>query len=147
MPLPLLSRGLGSVALGPLSLNLSFLAIVAVMIGSVYREPQDSGSCRRRSGGHRRASGDLVEKPCWCWSCRSWRCLAALGFHLDYPAFKGFNFTGGIAVPHAFTALLVALSLYTATYIAESVRAGHPGDLARARPRRPMRSACVRAAR
>ena len=50
--------------------------------------------------------------------------LWALGFHLGYPQFKGFNFTGGITVAHAFTALLVALSLYTGAFIAEIVRAG-----------------------
>ncbi len=50
--------------------------------------------------------------------------LWALGFHLEYPVLKGFNFQGGILVAHSFTALLIALTLYTATYIAEAVRAG-----------------------
>jgi general L-amino acid transport system permease protein len=35
-----------------------------------------------------------------------------------------FNFSGGIEVLHSFTALLVALVLYTAAFIAEIVRAG-----------------------
>jgi general L-amino acid transport system permease protein len=42
----------------------------------------------------------------------------------DVPALKGFNFSGGVRVPPAFLALLVALSIYHSTYLAESVRAG-----------------------
>jgi general L-amino acid transport system permease protein len=50
--------------------------------------------------------------------------LVALGFHLEYPTMTRFNFSGGIEVLHSFTALLVALVLYTAAFIAEIVRAG-----------------------
>jgi general L-amino acid transport system permease protein len=50
--------------------------------------------------------------------------LAAMGFHLEYPVFKGFNFQGGINVPHAFSALLIALTLYYAAVTAEIVRSG-----------------------
>jgi general L-amino acid transport system permease protein len=48
----------------------------------------------------------------------------ALGLHLEIPELKGFNFAGGILVAHSFTALLIALTLYTAAFIAEIVRAG-----------------------
>ncbi len=44
--------------------------------------------------------------------------------HFDYPALTGFNFDGGAGVSPEFFALLVALSAYTATFIAEIVRAG-----------------------
>jgi general L-amino acid transport system permease protein len=50
--------------------------------------------------------------------------LLALGFHLEYPTMTRFNFSGGIEVLHSFTALLIALVLYTAAFIAEIVRAG-----------------------
>ena len=50
--------------------------------------------------------------------------IAGLPFTLDVPALKGFNFRGGIAVIPEFAALLLALSLYTAAFIAEIVRAG-----------------------
>ena len=50
--------------------------------------------------------------------------LLALGLHFEIPELKGFNFAGGILVAHAFTALLIALTLYTAAFIAEIVRAG-----------------------
>ncbi|MCF6233530.1 MAG: ABC transporter permease subunit [Rhodobacteraceae bacterium] len=42
----------------------------------------------------------------------------------DVPVLAGFNYTGGTSVPPAFLALLVALSIYHAAAIAESVRAG-----------------------
>ena len=42
----------------------------------------------------------------------------------DVPVLEGFNFAGGATVPPAFLALLVALSIYHAAHLAESVRAG-----------------------
>lgn len=50
--------------------------------------------------------------------------LAGVPFSLDEPALKGFNFRGGITVIPEFVALLLALSIYTAAFIAEIVRAG-----------------------
>lgn len=43
---------------------------------------------------------------------------------VDYPAFAGFDFAGGTALSPEFTALLLGLTLYTAAFIAEIVRAG-----------------------
>ncbi|QNT70027.1 amino acid ABC transporter permease [Defluviicoccus vanus] len=43
---------------------------------------------------------------------------------LDVPALQGFNFVGGVTITPEFTALLVGLVLYTATFIAEIVRGG-----------------------
>lgn len=42
----------------------------------------------------------------------------------DIPKFKGFNFAGGIVIRPEFIALWLALSLYTASFISEIVRAG-----------------------
>lgn len=42
----------------------------------------------------------------------------------DVPALKGFNFNGGIVLRPEFIALWLALSLYTAAFIGEIVRAG-----------------------
>lgn len=54
--------------------------------------------------------------------------LAAVftGFPLawEYPEIKGFNFTGGFTVTPEFFGLWVALSVYTAAFIAENVRSG-----------------------
>jgi general L-amino acid transport system permease protein len=47
---------------------------------------------------------------------------APLAFEI--PELKGFNFVGGVNIKPEFMALLLGLSLYTATYIAEIVRAG-----------------------
>ena len=46
------------------------------------------------------------------------------GAQFDYPALKGFNFKGGIDLSLEFFTLTFALSLYTATYIAEAIRSG-----------------------
>ncbi len=44
--------------------------------------------------------------------------------HWEYPVLRGFNFQGGIVMQPEFVALLLGLSLYTASFIAEIVRAG-----------------------
>jgi len=43
---------------------------------------------------------------------------------LDNPSLRGFNFGGGMSYSPEFLALTFALSIYTATYIAEAVRSG-----------------------
>ncbi len=45
-------------------------------------------------------------------------------FSVDHPQLRGFNFVGGIRIIPEFLALLIALSTYTAAFIAEIVRAG-----------------------
>lgn len=45
-------------------------------------------------------------------------------FHAEIPVLNRFNFTGGTVVRPEFLALVVALSTYTAAFIAEIVRAG-----------------------
>ena len=49
------------------------------------------------------------------------------GFHWDMPHLAGFNFVGGHTVTPEFAALLAGLSVYTAAFIAEIVRAGIEG--------------------
>ena len=50
---------------------------------------------------------------------------APIGFEL--PVLKGFNYQGGKVLSPEFVALLLALSLYTASFIAENVRSGIMG--------------------
>ncbi len=52
--------------------------------------------------------------------------FVAAGVPLDWdlPVLKGFNFRGGMVIIPEFSALVVALSIYTAAFIAEIVRAG-----------------------
>ncbi|HEY6919257.1 MAG TPA: ABC transporter permease subunit [Tabrizicola sp.] len=123
IPAPLFDRGLGTLDLGFMSLNLTFWAIVAVIAASVFVNRRILASARATQ----EATG--VRPVTW------WKSipvlfapvialLVAMGFHLEIPALKGFNFQGGILVAHSFTALLIALTLYTAAFIAEIVRAG-----------------------
>jgi len=51
---------------------------------------------------------------------------AVTGFPLswEHPELKGFNFRGGLVMIPEFVAMLLALSIYTASFIAEIVRAG-----------------------
>ncbi len=64
------------------------------------------------------ALGLLVALPLAVW--------AALGAPLawDKPVLHGFNFTGGLSVTPEYAALVLGLAVYTASYIAEIVRAG-----------------------
>jgi general L-amino acid transport system permease protein len=50
--------------------------------------------------------------------------LIGQSISIEYPALKGFNFQGGIAVIPELFALLIALCIYTAAFIAEIVRSG-----------------------
>jgi general L-amino acid transport system permease protein len=50
--------------------------------------------------------------------------LAGWPLSFDYPALKGFNFAGGMTIVPELMALLIALTIYTATFIAETVRGG-----------------------
>ena len=50
--------------------------------------------------------------------------VAGMPLSLDAPVLTGFNFQGGMVLKPEFTALWLALSLYTAAFIAEIVRAG-----------------------
>ncbi|SON55339.1 putative glutamine ABC transporter permease protein GlnM [Hartmannibacter diazotrophicus] len=50
--------------------------------------------------------------------------VMGLPMSIETPVLKGFNFQGGIALKPEFLALLLGLTIYTSTYIAEIVRAG-----------------------
>ena len=50
--------------------------------------------------------------------------LSGMPLAFELPQLQGFNYTGGSVVPPAFCALFLALTIYHASYIAETVRAG-----------------------
>jgi len=115
------SLGVIDTPLAPISLN--FLALAIVLIASVW-------SYRRlQAYAHKVQDATGVRPVTW------WKSIlilfapflivfVALGGHLVEPTLKGFNFTGGTNVSNAFVALWAGLSLYTAAFIAEIVRAG-----------------------
>jgi general L-amino acid transport system permease protein len=123
IPSPLFERGLGTLDLGFLSLNLTLLAIIVVIAGSVWFNLRLLASARATQ----EATG---LRPVTWWKsllilfAPTLLLLVAMGFHLEVPTLQGFNFKGGILVAHSFTAMVIALTLYTAAFIAEIVRAG-----------------------
>ncbi|MDW2014271.1 ABC transporter permease subunit, partial [Vibrio sp. Vb0301] len=50
--------------------------------------------------------------------------VSGMPISLEYPELKGFTFKGGISIIPELAALLLALSVYTAAFIAEIVRSG-----------------------
>ena len=123
LPAPLFGRSLGTVGVGEFQLSLNFLAIFAVIGVSAFIN-------RRMVRRAKAVQEDTGVRPVTWWKSLALlflpviALLLALGFHLEYPKMTRFNFSGGIEVLHSFTALLIALVLYTAAFIAEIVRAG-----------------------
>ena len=123
IPSPLFDRGLGSLDIGFMTLNLTTLAYLAVIFGSIWVNHRILTAARTQQ----ETTGD---RPVTWW--KSVLVLlgpvialsVALGLHMEVPALTGFNFQGGILVAHSFTALVIALALYTAAFIAEIVRSG-----------------------
>ena len=123
MPAPAFSRGLGSVDLGLFMFNLNFLAILVVIWGSIwsYKWLQRDATTVQNASGVRPVtwwkSAAILIVPVLA-------LLVGLGFHLENPVLKGFNFIGGLQARNSMIAMWLALSIYSATYIAESVRGG-----------------------
>ena len=125
IPEPLFSRGLGDAPVLGNSFNVSLdlIAFLLVLGASIYA----SGLVRKRADRIQEATG--VRPTTWYIRLGlivipTVILLIALGFHLGYPALKGFNFDGGTHLRNSLIALWLALSLYTAAFIAENVRAG-----------------------
>jgi general L-amino acid transport system permease protein len=123
VPAPLFDRSLGSIGLGEFQLSLNFLTILGVIALSVWTN-------RRILRRAKAIQEDTGVRPVTWWKSLAIlivplvAVLLLLGFHLEYPTMTRFNFSGGLELLHSFTALLIALVLYTAAFIAEIVRAG-----------------------
>ena len=123
MPGPAFEKSLGYTQIGSVYLDNDLLAILAVIFVSVwgYRRLQKHAGAVQNSTGVR---------PVTWWKSAAILILPilalkfALGFHLVYPELKGFNFNGGLQARNSMIAMWLALSIYSATYIAESVRGG-----------------------
>ena len=128
VPEPLFSNSLGNIHLfGESSLrfdiSLDLLAILVVLGAGLWV----SNFLRKRADRIQEQTGD---RPVTWWQrlavvvLPTGLVLVLLGFHLGYPELKGFNFQGGTHLRNSLIALWLALSLYTAAFIAEIVRAG-----------------------
>lgn len=128
VPEPLFSRSLGDIHLfGSSAMNfnisLDLIAIIAVLVASFLV----SGWIRKRADRIQNATG--IRPTTWYLRLGAVflpiiALLVALGFHLGYPELKGFNFQGGTHMRNSLIALWLALSLYTAAFVAEIVRGG-----------------------
>ena len=97
-----------------MSVLVSMLGVVAIHRYKSHRQQQ---------------TGDVI--PAWRLSAVLVVVLPVVTFFLagkplgiEYPELRGFNFRGGIGVMPELFALLIALSIYTAAFIAEIVRSG-----------------------
>jgi len=99
-------------------------ALVAFLLGAVFTWLYRRQAIERRIlDGRPRpvwplALGTMVVLPVAVW----W--VLGAPWQGDIPALRGFNFAGGLTVSPEYFALLLGLTLYTAGFIAEIVRAG-----------------------
>ena len=118
------SRGLPALPVGnAFDLSLNFVVALLVLLGGIWT----SGAIRRRADAIQNSTGVRPRT----WHLRAGvilipliAVLTILGFNLQYPELKGFNFGGGLYMRNSLIALWLALSLYTAAFVAEIVRAG-----------------------
>ncbi|MDX8441380.1 amino acid ABC transporter permease [Mesorhizobium australafricanum] len=119
LPVPDFSRSLG--AFGEIDLN--YPAILITLALSLLAH-------RRLVRHAQRVQGVSGQRPATWWksfcifAVPMIALLYALGFHLEYPALKGLNFTGGLLLRNSFIALWIGLSVYSGAFIAENVRSG-----------------------
>ena len=128
IPGPEFSNGLGSIRIfGESSLrfdlSVTFLAIAALLGACIWASKQ----IKKRADHIQNETG---KRPTIWWqrlliivvpmSILLW----AMGLGWSFPELKGFNFREGIHLRNSLLALWLALSLYTAAFIAETVRAG-----------------------
>ncbi len=125
LPEPLFSRGLGDIPVfwGSFEISLDLIAFLIVLGAGIFV----SRKIKARADETQEATG--VRPTTWYLRLGVVVIplivlLTILGFHLGYPALKGFNFAGGTYLRNSLIALWLALSLYTAAFIAENVRAG-----------------------
>ncbi|WP_108263254.1 amino acid ABC transporter permease [Mangrovicoccus ximenensis] len=124
IPEPLFSRSLGDFSFfGIFDISIDLLAILAVLGAGIYAAKligRQADRIQNRTGLRPttwyKTLGVIVVPVL--------AVLAILGFHLGYPELKGFNFGGGIHLRNSLIALWLALSFYTAAFIAEIVRGG-----------------------
>ena len=124
VPEPLFTRSLGDLSVGGIfEISVDLVALLVVLVGGIV-------AARMVSRRAQQIQEDTGVRPA-TWHVRillitgpTLALLFALGFHLGFPELKGFNFKNGIYMRNSLIALGLALSCYTAAFIAEIVRAG-----------------------
>jgi len=124
VPEPLFSRSLGDISFfGIFDISLDLIALLVVLAAGIW-------VARRIAVRADRIQEATGSRP-MTWAPRLVSVagpvvvlLFALGFHLGFPELKGFNFQGGTYLRTSLISLWLALSLYTAAFIAETVRGG-----------------------
>ncbi|MEZ5751265.1 MAG: ABC transporter permease subunit [Paracoccaceae bacterium] len=123
VPSPLFERSLGDLNLGVIQPSLDAIAFLIVVVLSVWAN-------MRLLSHAARVQNETGVRPATWWKSLlilfvpAIVLLIALGFHLEYPELRGFNFTGGLQLRNSLIAMWIGLSIYTGAFIAENVRAG-----------------------
>ncbi|WP_238321642.1 amino acid ABC transporter permease [Halocynthiibacter namhaensis] len=118
-----ISREVDGVSGGVFQISLDFLLVVAVLLVSLNiskRIKNRADDIQEKSGvrptvWYIRLAVVVLPMAILLW---------ALGLYFTYPELKGFNFKNGLHLRNSLIALWLALSLYTAAFIAEIVRSG-----------------------
>ncbi len=124
IPALALANDPGSLNIGwNISINWATIAFIAVIVAAIFARRALNARAQRIQD----ATG--LRPVTWYFNLAFFvlpvlALIVLFGMHLEYPELKGFNFTGGLNVLNALVALWLALSLYTAAFIAEIVRAG-----------------------
>jgi len=112
LPMPRLNEG-GIIWL----ISLIFGIVLAIVVWTVLRRRQETTGQSTYFAPISLAI--LIVLPLF-----GWFIVGRIPLRLEYPFFEGFNFHGGLRLTPEFAALVIGLTMYTAAFIAEVVRAG-----------------------
>tara|TARA_R100000322_G_scaffold21648_4_gene14383 strand:- start:114285 stop:115544 length:1260 start_codon:yes stop_codon:yes gene_type:complete len=103
--------------------SLELIVVLSTLIAGILV----SGLIRKRADRIQNRTG--LRPRTWYWRAAvillpTIIALWLMGFYLGKPELRGFNFAGGTHMRNSFIALWLALSLYTAAFVAEIVRGG-----------------------
>jgi general L-amino acid transport system permease protein len=102
------------------------LAVVLALVGRAIGARRERSRIEHAGGGGwlSRHAGLVGAAAILAVAVVTWVVLPQPPFTFDVPVAGRFNFSGGLALSTAFTAILVGLVLYTAAFIAEVIRGG-----------------------